>query len=145
MADLRHQIQIAAPPGTVYGLVSSAQGFSHWWAEDARDVANPTPCVELGFFGRKTIYRLRPNTFLPPAQASWQCETGEEWTGTQLSFVCGRHAQGTLLRFTHANWRAETDYFVSCNTTWGELLFRLKAAAEGRGRGPLFTAEALAY
>jgi len=51
----------------------------------------------------------------------------------------------TLLRFTHANWQAETDYFVSCTTAWGELMFRIKAAAEGKHPGPLFLADSLAY
>jgi hypothetical protein len=37
------------------------------------------------------------------------------------------------------------DYFTSCNTTSGELIFRLKAAAEGKPRGPLFLAADLAY
>jgi hypothetical protein len=39
----------------------------------------------------------------------------------------------------------EKDYFSSCNTTWAELMFRLKAAAEGKLRGPLFGAGELAY
>ena len=51
----------------------------------------------------------------------------------------------TLLRFTHADWQAETDYFVSCTTVWGELMFRIKAAAEGQTPGPLFVAAGLAY
>jgi hypothetical protein len=38
-----------------------------------------------------------------------------------------------------------TEYFTSCNTTWGDLMFRLKSAAEGKSRGPLFLAGDLAY
>ena len=49
------------------------------------------------------------------------------------------------MRFTHAEWQAETDYFVSCTTVWGELMFRLKAVAEGKPRGPLFLPGSLAY
>jgi hypothetical protein len=45
----------------------------------------------------------------------------------------------TLLQFIHANWDADTDYFVSCTTTWGALMFRLKAVAEGKAAGPLFS------
>lgn len=52
---------------------------------------------------------------------------------------------GTMLRFSHADWKAETDYVLACNTTWGELMFRLKACAEGKTRGPLFTRSAIAY
>jgi hypothetical protein len=51
----------------------------------------------------------------------------------------------TLVRFTHAGWAAATEYFVSCNTTWGALMYRLKAAAEGKAPGPLFLANSLAY
>jgi uncharacterized protein YndB with AHSA1/START domain len=141
--DIRHQLQIDAAPEVIYPLVSSAAGFARWWAADAREISDPTSGVELGFFGRKTSYRLRPQTFLPPSQAAWQCETGEEWSGTHVGFLLSRQAGGTLLRFTHAGWRAETDYFVACNTVWGGLLFRLKAVAEGRPAG--FTTDGLAY
>jgi hypothetical protein len=41
--------------------------------------------------------------------------------------------------------RAETDDFVACTTTWGELMFRLKATAEGKSPGPLFSSTGMAY
>ena len=69
------------------------------------------------------------------------CESGDEWKSTRLSFQIAAAKSGTLLRFSHAGWRAESEYFTSCNTTWGELMFRLKAAAEGKTPGPLFTRE----
>ncbi len=70
----------------------------------------------------------------------------EEWNGTRLLFELVEQKAGrTLLRFSHADWKAETDYFVACTTTWGELMFRLKAAAEGRTPGPLFSAAGMAY
>jgi hypothetical protein len=31
----------------------------------------------------------------------------------------------------NAGWRSESEYFTSCITTWGELMFHLKSAAEG--------------
>lgn len=49
------------------------------------------------------------------------------------------------MRFAHADWKAETDYFASCNTTWGELMYRLKAAAEGKTPRPLFSMVGMAY
>jgi hypothetical protein len=51
----------------------------------------------------------------------------------------------TLLRFTHANWQAESDYSISCTTVWGELMFRIKSVAEGKTPGPLFSASGMAY
>ena len=38
-----------------------------------------------------------------------------------------------------------TPFFVSCNTTWGGLMFRLRSAAEGKPSGPLFQKNSLAY
>ena len=109
------------------------------------DVTEAEGLVELGFFHRNTIYRLRQTGADAPHRIEWLCESGKEWTGTRLVFHLEPTRTGALLRFTHAAWEAETDYFISCTTAWGELLFRLKAAAEGHPRGPLFLADSLAY
>jgi hypothetical protein len=91
------------------------------------------------------VYRPEQQATEPPRKAEWSCRTGQEWAGTRLVFRLEPAAKGTLLHFTHADWKAETEYFVACNTTWGELMFRLKAAAEGNSRGPLFRVGSLAY
>jgi Activator of Hsp90 ATPase homolog 1-like protein len=144
MPDIKHAIQIDAPPNRVFPLVASADGFKQWWAADVsgNDAAGP---IELGFFNRSTVYRLRSNESTKPQHASWLCESGKEWSGTRLLFDLTEQNGKTQLRFTHADWAAETEYFTSCNTTWGELMFRLKAAAEGKSPGPLFTASGFAY
>ena len=142
MSNIQHAIQIASSPETVYPLIATAQGFGQWWAADITETGS---AVELGFFNRGTVYRLRRTVDEPPFQAEWMCETGEEWSGTEIRFKLERRPSGTLVRFTHGGWQSETDYFISCNTTWGELMFRLKSAAEGKPRGPLFLAADLAY
>lgn len=142
MADIQHSVQIAAKPLRIYPLLATGQGFAEWWAADITESGG---AVELGFFNRSTIYRLKKEMDQAPAHAAWLCETGTEWAGTHIVFRLEPKGENTLLRFTHAGWASESEYFVSCNTTWGELLYRLKAAAEGAGRGPLFTAAALAY
>ena len=142
MPDIQHAIQIASKPETIYPLIATANGHGQWWAAD---VAEPSGAVELGFFNRTTIYRLRLKVNQPPTQAEWICETGQEWSGTHIVFRLEARGSGTLLRFTHAGWQSATDYFTSCNTTWGELMYRLKAAAEGKSPGPLFLANDLAY
>ena len=142
MAAIKHMIQIAAKPDAVYPLVATAKGFEQWWAAD---VTTTPDVVELGFFNRTTVYRLKLEVDEPHTQAKWHCETGKEWAGTDIVFQLEARGSNTLLRFTHSGWVSETDYFTSCNTTWGELVFRLKSAAEGRPRGPLFLASDLAY
>ncbi len=143
MANIRHSIVIAVPPERVFPLVSSARGLAQWWAADVTEPGGGA--AELGFFKRATIYRLRPTRISPPKTAEWLCETGKEWEGTKLLFDLSSSEGRTLVRFTHADWQEETEYFVSCTTVWGELMFRLKATAEGKSPGPLFTADGLAY
>jgi hypothetical protein len=142
MPDIRHSVQIASKPESIYPLVATAHGFAKWWAADFSESGG---AVELGFFNRATVYRLRLKGSKPPAQAEWACETGDEWNGTRIEFHLEANKSGTLLRFTHGGWRSETEYFISCNTTWGELMYRLKAAAEGHPRGPLFLRDSLRY
>jgi len=142
MPDIQHSIPIAAKPETIYPLVATARGFGQWWAADITESGRS---VELGFFNRATIYRLKLEVDQPPLHADWVCDTGDEWNGTHLIFRLENRPSGTLVRFTHGAWRSETDYFIACTTTWGELMYRLKSAAEGKSRGPLFLAGDLAY
>jgi hypothetical protein len=127
VADLQHAISNSGHARE--SLPATAQGFKHWWTEYS---ANADGAVELGFFNRTTIYRLRLQTDHPPGHADWFCETGKEWSGAHIVFHLEARGATSYLRFTHAGWQSETEYFVNCNTTWGELMFRLKAAREER-------------
>ena len=70
-------------PGTIYPLVATGSGLGRWWAED---ISGSGGAVELGFFDRATVYRLRLKNDKPPVEAEWSCETGEEWKRTRISF-----------------------------------------------------------
>ena len=142
MPDIKHAILISMTADPIYSLVATAHGFSRWWAADVTDASG---VVELGFFNRTTVYRLRLTANRPPTRAEWICESGGEWNQTRLVFQIEPSTSGTLLRFVHGDWRAETDYFTACNTTWGELMFRLKAVAEGQPEQPLFSASGTRY
>jgi activator of Hsp90 ATPase-like protein len=137
MSDIRHALAIDAPPDRIAALVSTPEGLAAWWAEDVERVAG-ADAVELGFFNRTTTYRL---VRAPEANGvRWRCETGQEWAGTELVFRFQPRGNQTLLEFAHERWAEKTPYFVSCNTVWGHLMFKLKEAAEGAaGARPLFT------
>jgi len=139
MADIRLSVQIDVPPAQVYPLISSGSGFSKWWAEDMTE--QPGGVIDLGFFKRAMVYSVRLVKTAAPSHTEWACLNGKEWEGTKLLFDLSETKGQTLLRFTHANWEKDTDYFFSCSASWGALIFRIKAAAEGRPRGPLFSSE----
>ena len=153
MAKIKLLIAIKAPAEKVFSLIANGAGFSQWWAADVCDIGDE---VTLWFFKRSSCYRLQRVRIVAPADAGtlvaapageveWRCLNGQEWEGTRIIFDLAENRGMTLVRFTHADWKSETDYFTSCTTTWGELMFRLKAAAEGKGRGPLFSATDMAY
>jgi uncharacterized protein YndB with AHSA1/START domain len=144
MPDVRHSITIDAAPERILPLISTAAGLAEWWAADVREDRS-TGNVELGFFNRATVYGLAPVRNAAQREVAWLCNSGKEWKGTKLVFQLTPSSKATVVRFTHAGWQVDTDYFVSCNTTWGELMFRLKAAAEGKKPGPLFSANGMAY
>lgn len=143
MADIRHSISISATRERVFPLIASGSGFARWWAADVIEDYS-TRIVEIAFFNRATVYRFKPIQSSAPWTAEWTCQTGKEWIGTRLLFELTETSGKTQLRFTHAGWKAETDYFVSCTKVWEELMLRLKAAAEGEGLGPLFSTDRLA-
>ena len=142
MADIKHAIAIEAPAERVRAMVESAAGFAQWWAADSTETGEGV--AELGFFKKSTLYRLRLET-QSPEETVWRCETGDEWNGTRLRFTVRENGASSGVRFSHEGWAAETEYFTNCNTTWGELMYRLKAVAEGKSAGPLFLADSLAY
>jgi hypothetical protein len=137
MPDICHAITIDAPSDRVAQLVSSPEGFAAWWAEDVQAFPG-SAAVELGFFDRATTYRLVPT---PDSKSvRWRCETGQEWAGTDLVFHLQDNGPHTQVEFSHEAWADASPYFVSCNTVWGHLMFKLKEAAERGGPPrPLFT------
>jgi hypothetical protein len=97
----------------------------------------------FGFGNRASVFRMRVDRLVPAQRVVWTC-LGDvpEWKGTRLRFELTAHGAGTTLRFTHAGWRSTRGYFATCNSTWGELMHRLKAHVEGKKPGPHFSGTA---
>ena len=83
MPDIRHALQISAKPEAIYPLVATGHGFSQWWAADITESGG---LVDLGFFNRATVYKLKLEIGKSPAQAEWLCQSGDEWAARISSF-----------------------------------------------------------
>jgi hypothetical protein len=115
MADIVHSIEVAAAPEAIYPLVSTGPGFRAWWAEDV--VVTSDGRVELGLFGRATVYHMHATSQKPgrSRMANWRAaRVGRHWAGFSSSSREGRDT-----RSLRARGLAAAPYFVSCNTTWG--------------------------
>jgi len=140
MAEMLHQIQIKASPEKVYEALTAQNGLRSWWTSDT--VAKPEvgSVAEFGFNNRATVFRMRVAELTPNQHVIWECLGDiDEWIGTRLIWeLKAADNNFTNLRFTHANWRSTEGWFAMCNSTWGELIHRLKNFAEGKTPGPHF-------
>ena len=140
MADLRHQISINARPGDVYAALATAKGLRSWWTADSRSDETIGGKAEFGFSKRANVFHMTIQALDPGKRVVWTCQgNNPEWIGTTLTWTITPEADGSILRFTQSGWQAETDMFALCNSTWGELMYRLKGFAEGKKPGPHWT------
>ena len=71
----------------------------------------------------------------------WECIEGdEEWIGTKFKFQLEEDGNKTIVRFSHYDWRKDTDFYASCNYQWGYYMRSLKNYCE-TGRGTPFKNE----
>lgn len=137
MAEIKHQIGIQAVPERVYAALTTQDGLRGWWTADTRADEKAGGTAEFGFDRRGTVFRMHIDKLDPGKSVVWSCQGDDpEWTGTVLTWALSPDRGGTTLRFAHSNWKSLSDYCIMCNSTWGELMYRLKDYVEGRNPGP---------
>ena len=137
MPDLHHQITIAATPDKVYAAMATQAGMRAWWTADTTMQEKIGGNAEVGFGKRATVFRMTVETLEPGKRVVLSCHGDPaEWTGTKLTWTMTPQDASTVLRFTHAGWKAMTDMCALCNSSWGALTYRIKDYVEGKNPGP---------
>jgi uncharacterized protein YndB with AHSA1/START domain len=141
MPDSLHEIPIEADPNTVYQAWTTAKGLSSWWTKDSRGGGSGKPNVFV-FDGGNVEFHFRVDGQVPGKAVRWTGIKAEkmpdEWVGTKIEVDIAPANRGSRLRFGHKGWKTTEGMYCVCNTTWGELMYRLRDYCEGKGRGPLF-------
>jgi uncharacterized protein YndB with AHSA1/START domain len=143
MAGIGHSVSIDAPRERVFRLIASERGVARWWTGDVIE-DDSAGVMEAGFFNTPTAHRLKPIPNSISWTTEWMCHTGQVWTGTRLLFELTETNGKTQLVSRTPIGRLKTDYFVLRTQVWGELMHRLKAAAEGERLGPTSSKGSLA-
>jgi uncharacterized protein YndB with AHSA1/START domain len=108
-----------------------------WWTADARADEKVGGKAEFGFEKRAIVFRMIIEKLDPGKQVIWNCHGDHpEWDGTTLTWKISREDEATMLRFTHSNWKSFSDFCATCNSSGGELMYRIKDSVEGRNPGP---------
>jgi uncharacterized protein YndB with AHSA1/START domain len=141
MAEIKHQVPIDATPEKVYAALATAAGLKRWWTDDAVVDEKVGGEAEFWFEKHQFVFRMTIETLDPGKQVVWRCHGDHpEWEGTTLNWTIAREDGASVLRFTHSGWRSISDFCASCNSTWGELMYRLKDEVEGKNPGPRWRA-----
>jgi uncharacterized protein YndB with AHSA1/START domain len=132
MPDIRHRVEIVAPPHKVYDAVATKEGISAWWTRDGVKGDSAEGAKLEFYFGSPDPAAVMEVTELSPAEmVSWSCVGGaSEWVGTKLSFSLTPKDGGTVVLFTHADWRSPSEFMAHCSARWAYFLLSLKAYTE---------------
>ena len=64
-------------------------------------------------------------------RVSWVCIDGvDEWKGTTILFKLSTHTKGSILFFSHNEWKSIERIFSNCNFDWARYLLSLKKYCE---------------
>jgi uncharacterized protein YndB with AHSA1/START domain len=137
LADIKHLLTIKASPEKVYQAIIEQEGLANWWTRET--LAKPQVGSVSEFkFGNKYHNKMRITRLEPHKLVKWECLMGDkQWIGTRFCFDLEEKEGGTILRFTHGNWKEMTDFFASCNFHWGHYMRSLKNYCE-TGQGEPF-------
>lgn len=137
MAEFKHQIPINTTPDKVYAALATEKGLKGWWTADTRADEKAGGKAEFGFDKRGMTFRMKIDELVPGKRVVWSCYGDHpEWDGTRLTWTIAEENGASVLRFTHGAWKSYSDFCASCNSTWGELMCRMKDYLEGKNPGP---------
>jgi len=140
MPDLKHQVPIDASPAKVYAAVATQNGMRNWWTADTNMDEKTGGKAEFGFDRRSMVFRMEIKKLDSGKQVVMQCLGDHpEWAGTVLTWTIGKEDGKTVLHLNHSGWKEVSDFCASCNSMWGNLMFRLKGFVEGKNPGPQWT------
>ena len=140
MAAIKHLLVINSLPEHIYSAITTKEGVANWWTEQTK-IGNKVGDINIFDFGERYHNEMKILNLVPNKQVTWECLEGDkEWIGTKFIFEIEEKDNRSVLKFTHNNWREETDFFASCNYHWGYYMRSLKLYCE-TGKGNPFQNE----
>jgi uncharacterized protein YndB with AHSA1/START domain len=140
MTDFIHNVPIDASPDKVYAAIATQAGMQGWWTHDTVMTPKLGGKAEFGFGKRSMVFRMSIDEFKPNQSLRMSCSgDNPEWAGTTLQWRVAPSPTGSVLHFEHRGWHECTDFAASCNSMWGQLMFRLKTFVETGKANPQWT------
>lgn len=139
MASIKHYLRIKALPEKVYSALTTSEGLKGWWTVNTNTEEKIGGIAEF-IFGERYHNKMEIIKLKRNRRVEWKCFQGDkEWINTTFEFDIEGKEEDTILRFSHSNWKEETDFFASCNYQWGYYMRSLANYCE-KGEGTPFKA-----
>ena len=140
MAAIKHLLIIKSPAEKIYSAITSKEGIINWWTPQT-EIGDKTGDKNIFDFGTRYHNEMKIINLVYNKRVEWECIEGDKgWIGTTFVFEIQEKDNVSELKFTHGNWKEETDFFASCNFQWGYYLNSLKLYCEC-GKGSPFQSE----
>lgn len=101
MADMIHQVTIAASPEKIFQALTTQESLKSWWASDTEAEPRVGSIALFGFDKRSVVFKMTVDELVSKKRVRWSCVDGpDEWKGTKLRFDLESDEEGgTIVRF----------------------------------------------
>jgi len=135
LATVRQQINIAASARVIWNALTTAEGLSSWWVDEARvdtraggrvvittEDENGEPIEEIGMF-----QQLRPTRKI---EIKWGSNSPGALRKTRLEFVLARDGDETRVAVIHSGVEEDEDDNAALEKEWRQALLALRSSLE---------------
>ena len=134
MADILHQVEVAAAPEEVNEAITHADGLQRWWSQHSEIEPVEGSLASVSFYNNAVTFKLRIRE-LGRDKVVWAVEGGPpDWDDTTISWSLTPKDGHTVVNFAHRGFASTEGSFASVNYNWGWYLTSLKFYLE-RGEG----------
>ncbi|MFN8355461.1 MAG: SRPBCC domain-containing protein [Spirosomataceae bacterium] len=129
MITIKHKFVIKATAEIIFNALTTQEGSSGWWAKQT--IAKP----EIGFVNEFTFGTVKNEIqvadLVVDKKVVWKVlNAAPDWNGTTISFDIEAKEDKAILRFAHADWQTDGDFFAECNFAWARFMISLKSYCE---------------
>ncbi len=121
-----HNLTIKAPLKTVFDAISKPEHLNNWWTLKSSGSPILGSEYNLNFTDPYNwfckVSKVKDNVSFHLKMT----ESDKDWLPTTFGFDLESKEHGTLLKFSHVDWKEDNDHFKHSSFCWAMLLNGLK-------------------
>lgn len=139
MTTIKHLFHIDAPRGKVFAALTSIEGLANWWTTETTGNAEVGGTIQFRF-GAHGGPDMKVTQTEQDALVEWESINDHGWKGNIFRFELDDNDGKTRVRFSHAGFPDDGDFYAICNFSWGRYMESLRQLCQN-GVGQAFGSE----